>query len=187
MSPPRRKINPKAFSDSRWPYPGGQEQWPYPGGQEQPNPVPPPPQGYPTYSGQPDHPYPPPPQGYPSYPGQPDQHSGAGWGVDSEAPYGRDQVTGKPLSDKKAATAGLFQLFLGMFGAGRFYIGSKAIGGCQLGLTVLGIVLAQVTASSDNASGLVGLLLVGVIIWAIIDAVRIFNKSVNDGQGRKLR
>jgi hypothetical protein len=130
-------------------------QWSHPSAQQHPNPVPPPPQGYPTYPGQP--PYPPPPQGYPSYPGQPYPYPVAGRGVDPEAPYGRDPVTEKPLSDKKAATAGVLQLFFGIFGAGRFYIGSKAIGGCQLGLTIVGVVLAQVTASSDTASGLVGL------------------------------
>jgi hypothetical protein len=202
--PPQPSPNVAATTPEDEPesFPG--PQWSHPGGQEQPNPVPPPPQGYPTYSGQPDpyppppqgyprypgqpDPYPPPPQGYPRYPGQPDHpYPVAGSGVEPEAPYGRDPATGKPLSDKKAATAGVLQLFFGMFGAGRFYIGSKAIGGCQLGLTILGIVLAQVTASSDTASGLVGLLLVGVIIWAIIDAIRMFIKSVNDGQGRKLR
>ena len=67
----------------------------------------------------------------------------------------------------------MLQLFFGIFGAGRFYIGSKAIGACQLGLTIVGLVLAQVAASSDTASGLVGLLLIAT--------------SVTDGQGRKLR
>lgn len=103
------------------------------------------------------------------------------------APFGRDPVTGKPLSDKRAAVAGALQLFLGVFGAGRFYIGSKVIGGSQLGLTIAGLALAQVTTSSDTASGLVGLLLVGVIIWAVVDAVLMFTGSVTDGGGRKLR
>ena len=34
---------------------------------------------------------------------------------------------------QKAAIAGVLQLFFSILGAGRFYIGSKAIGGCQLG------------------------------------------------------
>jgi TM2 domain-containing membrane protein YozV len=142
--------------------------WSQPPSQERPNPVPPP------------------PQGYPSYPGQPYPYPVAGWGVDPEAPYGRDVATGKPLSDKKAAVAGVLQLLFGVFGAGRFYIGSKAIAGCQLGLTIVGVVLAQVTSSSDAASGLVGLLLLVVAIWAFIDAIRMFTRSVTDGQGRKL-
>lgn len=107
--------------------------------------------------------------------------------VDPDAPYGRDPVTGKPLSDKIGATAALLQLFLGIFGAGRFYIGSKVIGGCQLGLTILGVVLANLTASSQTASTLVGFLMVGVMVWAIIDAMRMFTRTVTDGQGRKLR
>lgn len=140
--------------------------WSQPPSQELPNPVPPP------------------PQEYPSYPGQPV----AGRGVDPEAPYGRDPVIGKPLSDKKAAIAGALQLFFGVFGAGRFYIGSKAIGGCQLGLTIVGFVLAQVApSSSDTVSALAGFLWLGVTIWAFIDAIRMFTRSVTDGQGRKLR
>jgi TM2 domain-containing membrane protein YozV len=142
-------------------------QWSQQAGQEHPTPVPPPPQG-------------------PSYPGQP-YPSGTGWDIDPEAPYGRDPITGKPLSDKKAATAGVLELFLGMFGAGRFYIGSKTIAGCQLGLTILGIVLAQFTTHSDNASGLVGLLVLGVIIWGVVDGIRMLKRSIPDGQGRKLR
>ena len=126
-------------------------------------------------------------KGYPSYPGQPYPDAVAGLGVDPEAPYGRDPVTEKPLSDKIAAIAGVLQLFLGVFGAGRFYIGSKAIGGCQLGLTILGFVLAPAASSSDTASELVGFLLMGVALWAFIDAIRMFSKSVTDGQGRKLR
>lgn len=121
-------------------------------------------------------------------------------GVDPEAPYGRDPVTGKPLSDKKAAIAGVLQLFLGMFGAGRFYIGSTVIGGCQLGLTIVIFVLFGVvgaaesaagsdtaTSSSDSLAGLVGLLWLGAIIWVVTDAIRMFIRNVADSQGRELR
>ncbi len=60
--------------------------------------------------------------------------------ADPSAPYGRDPLTGEPLSDKTAITAGLLQFFLGGLGVGRFYIGSTNIGAIQLGLTILGIV-----------------------------------------------
>jgi hypothetical protein len=121
----------------------------------------------------PEHPYP-----YPV----------ADSGVVPEAPYGSDPGIAKPLSDKNAVIAGVLQLFFGVFGAGRFYIGSMAIGACQLGLTIVGVVLAQVIPSSSDAdSELVGWLLIGVFLWAVVDAIRMFIGSVTDGQGRKLR
>ena len=95
--------------------------------------------------------------------------------VDPVAPYGRDPATGQPLSDKSVVIAGLLQLFLGMFGAGRFYIGSTRIAVVQAFITVLGFI--------PGAQFLIGV----VVIWAFIDAIRIFRGSVTDGYGRKLR
>lgn len=94
-------------------------------------------------------------------------------------PLGYDPVTGEPLSDKSKVSAGLLQLFLGGFGAGRFYIGSNTIGAIQLGLTVLGWLTL--------IFGVGLLILVGVGIWALIDAIVMFTGSVTDSQGRKLR
>jgi TM2 domain len=155
--------------DERESFPG--PQWSQPVGQEQPSPVLPP------------------PHEYSSYPGQPHPDPVADRGVQPQALYGGDPPTGKPLSDKKAVVAGVLQLFFGIFGVGRFYIGSKAIGGCQLGMTILGIVLAALDTSSEGSTlaGLGGFLWIGVFIWAIIDAIRMFTRSVTDGQGRKLR
>ncbi|PYE14255.1 TM2 domain-containing protein [Williamsia limnetica] len=56
----------------------------------------------------------------------------AGFTGDPGAPFGRDPYTGEPLSDKSKVVAGLLQLFLGGFGAGRFYIGSNGIAIGQL-------------------------------------------------------
>lgn len=127
-----------------------------------------------------------PPQWYPTYPGQPHPYPVAGQGVDPEVTHRCDSVKSKPLSEKKAATAGMLQLFFGMFGAGRFYIGSKAIGGSQLGLTIVSFIIAQYPSSFVVSSGLIGSLILGVFVWAIIDAIRMFTRSVTDGQGRKL-
>ncbi len=156
-----------------------------------------PPQGVPSYGGYPPQGppagYPPqgPPPGYPpqapppGYPGQPQpgyagqpQAYGA-YGADPSAPFGRDPLTGEPLSDKSAITAGLLQFFLGAFGVGRFYIGSTNIGAIQLGLTIVGILTSIL---------FVGLFLVaGVGIWALVDSVMMFTRSVPDKYGRKLR
>ncbi|MFZ0905018.1 MAG: TM2 domain-containing protein [Mycobacterium sp.] len=100
---------------------------------------------------------------------------------------GRDEATGEPLSDKKATTAAKLQVFLGLLGAGRFYIGSFKIGFRQLGLGIVGFVLAQVTAHADTASGFVGMLLFGGIVWGFGDAARMLRRTIPDGQGRKLR
>ncbi|MCV7065130.1 TM2 domain-containing protein [Mycolicibacterium farcinogenes] len=145
-------------------------------------PAPGPPAGYPPQG--PPQGYPPqaPPPGYPGQPqpgyaGQP-QAYGA-YGADPSAPFGRDPLTGEPLSDKSAITAGLLQFFLGAFGVGRFYIGSTNIGAIQLGLTIVGILTSIL---------FVGLFLVaGVGIWALVDSVMMFTRSVPDKYGRKLR
>ncbi|OCB60152.1 hypothetical protein A5722_02765 [Mycobacterium vulneris] len=155
-----------------------------------------PPQGVPAYGGYPPQGPPPgyppqalppgyPPQalppGYPPQappPGYPGQPYGA-YPADPSAPFGRDPYTGEPLSDKQAMTAGLLQFFLGAFGVGRFYIGYTNIGAIQLGLTILGILTSWL---------FVGVFIcLGVGIWALVDSVRMFTRSLPDQDGRKLR
>lgn len=110
------------------------------------------------------------PPAYPSYPGQP-----------SPQPV-------EPLSNKRAAVAGTLQLLFGIFGAGRFYIGSWRVGACQLGLTILAFVLAGVVPDTANtAVTLIGFVLIAVPIWAFVDAMCMFIGTVSDGKGRKLR
>ncbi|EJO88906.1 hypothetical protein MCOL_V211690 [Mycobacterium colombiense CECT 3035] len=118
----------------------------------------------------------PPPQAYPGnvgYPGYPGY-------VDPHAPYGRDPVTGLPLSDKSATTAGLLQLFLGLFGIGRFYIDSTQIAVAQLCLGLFGVLFSLFCFLGFPV-------LLGGIVWAIVDAILIFTGSVKDKDGRKLR
>ncbi len=139
------------------------------------NPQTPPPSGYPTQPGYP-HPYAHPVNPSYPYPGYPTP----GYGVDPQAPYGRDPVTGTPLSDKAAVAAGFLQLFFGFLGIGRFYIGSTTIGALQLGLGLFGFFFSLFC--------LIGLpLLLGVMVWTVIDAIMMFTGSVPDNYGRKLR
>ena len=130
----------------------------------QQNPQTPPPSGYP-----PPQPYP----GYPSYSGYPGY-------ADPQAPFGREPATGLPLSDKSATTAGLLQLFLGLFGIGRFYIDSTQIAVAQLCLGLFGVFFSLFCFLGFPV------LLAG-IIWGVVDAIMMFTGSVKDNYGRKLR
>ena len=87
--------------------------------------------------------------------------------IDPSAPYGRDPLTGLPLSDKSKVTAGLLQILLGGFGVGRFYLGYTTIGVLQL---VVSVVTCGIGA-----------------IWPLIDGIMILMGNVPDTQGRKLR
>lgn len=140
------------------------------------NPSDEPPWGWqpPGYGSQPNpHIPPPPPPGYPGYSGYPGY-------VDPQAPFGRDPATGLPLSDKSATTAGLLQLFLGLFGIGRFYIDSTQIAVAQLCVGLFGILFSLFCFLGFPV-------LLGGIVWAIVDAILMFTGSVKDNHGRKLR
>jgi len=124
---------------------------------------PPPPSGYPPPPPQPGAYYPPPQDPY-AYPPPPGVY------FDPAAPYGRDPITGEPLSDKSKVIAGLLQLIglFGLVGFGRIYLGQTSLGVIQL---VVGLLTCGIAA----------------IIWGIIDAILIFTGSVRDTAGRPLR
>ncbi|MDT5010965.1 MAG: hypothetical protein QOH57_2582 [Mycobacterium sp.] len=120
-------------------------------------------------------------------PGQPfpAPYGGSYGAFDPGAPYGRDPVSGEPLSDKDATVAGLLQLFFGMFGIGRIYLRSLPIGFIQMGLTLGGLVFVLITFGF----GIFFILPVwiGVAVWAFVDAIMMFAGAVRDGRGLKLR
>jgi hypothetical protein len=108
-------------------------------------------------------------QAYGQYgqPGQPGPGYGqygavAPYGVSAEAPYGIDPL-GRPYSDKSKIVAGILQLFLGYFGAGRWYTGHY------------GLAVAQLVTCG------------GCGIWALVDAILMLVGNVTDPQGRPLR
>jgi hypothetical protein len=100
-------------------------------------------------------------QGYPGYPGSP-YPTQYPWPYDPNAPYGR-APNGEPYSDKQKLVAGLLQIFLGGFGAGRWYLGDT------------GIALGQLFTCG------------GLGIWALIDGIMILTGNVRDKYGRPLR
>jgi TM2 domain-containing membrane protein YozV len=152
-------------------YPSGEPPWgwqPQRYGSPQYPQMPPPP-GYPAQPG-----YPPQFPGYPAYPGYP------GHAADPQAPFGRGPATGMPLSDKSAVTAGLLQLFLGVFGIGRFYLDSTQIAVAQLCLGLFGTLFTLFCFLGFPV-------LLGASVWAIVDAIMMFTGGVKDKYGRKLR
>jgi TM2 domain-containing membrane protein YozV len=109
--------------------------------------------------------YPPPsypPPGYGSYPAA----SAYAYGS-PDAPYGRHPITGEPFSDKQKVTAGVLQIFLGAFGAGRFYLNQPGMAIAQIAVTWL-------------TCGLGG-------IWPLIDGILMLTGNVRDKFGRPLR
>ncbi|HEX6873998.1 MAG TPA: TM2 domain-containing protein, partial [Micromonosporaceae bacterium] len=115
-----------------------------------------------SYSPQPEYPTQP---GYPPQPGYGAQPPTAGYGVAAYPAY--DPVTGLPYSDKSKVVAGVLQLVLGAFGAGRFYTG-------HIGMAIAQIAVTWLTC------GLGG-------IWPLIDGIIILVQGGTDAQGRPLR
>jgi TM2 domain-containing membrane protein YozV len=71
-------------------------------------------------------------------------------------------VTNLPYSDKSRVVAGVLQLFLGGFGAGRWYTGHT------------GLALAQLFTCG------------GLGIWALVDGIMMLTGKVTDPDGRPL-
>jgi TM2 domain-containing membrane protein YozV len=103
--------------------------------------------------------------------------------TDPSAPYGRDQLTGEPLSDKSKLMAGLLQLVPLLFGLplgiGRFYMGTTPIAIIQLVLGVAGMLLTII---------LIGIpIWIAAWIWVLIDGIMILAGRPRDGQGMLLK
>lgn len=118
-------------------------------------PVPPPAPGYQAYQPPPPGYAPPPAYAAPGYapPAYGPPQPGAPWGVDQ---------FGRPYSDKSKIVAGVLQLVLGAFGAGRWYTGHY------------GIAVAQLLTCG------------GLGVWALIDGILMLVGNVTDPMGRPL-
>ncbi|MCS0604729.1 TM2 domain-containing protein [Streptomyces sp. LP11] len=80
-----------------------------------------------------------------------------------QSPYGVDPQ-GRPYSDKSKIVAGILQIFLGSFGAGRFYVGST------------GVAIAQLLTCG------------GLGVWALIDGILFLTSNDRtDKHGNVLR
>lgn len=97
----------------------------------------------------------------------------------TDAPFGRHPKTGEPLSDKYKWLAAFLQLFLGVIGAGRFYIGDARTGFISIGALIVSI-LATVYLGAWFLFLVLGL-------WCLADFMMILSGHVTDSDGRKLR
>lgn len=86
---------------------------------------------------------------------------------DPNAPYGYDPKTGLPYSHKSKLVAGLLQILLGSFGAGRFYTG-------HIGMAIGMIAVSWLTCGLGA-------------IWPLIDGILILVNGGTDVDGRALR
>jgi TM2 domain-containing membrane protein YozV len=98
-------------------------------------------------------------------PGMPGMMGGAM--ASPNAPYGIEPMTGLPYSDKQKMVAGLLQIFLGSFGAGRFYTG-------HMGIAIAQIAVTWLTCGAGA-------------LWPLIDGIMMLTGKVTDAQGRPLR
>lgn len=104
----------------------------------------------------------------PSSYGPPPGYGPQGYGTDLSAPFGRNPYTGEAYSDKSKVTAGVLQIVLGAFGAGRFYVGDPGTAVAQIAVTWL-------------TCGIGG-------IWPLVDGILMLTGSkTRDPQGRPLR
>jgi TM2 domain-containing membrane protein YozV len=76
-----------------------------------------------------------------------------------------------PERHKSKLIAGLLAIFLGQFGIHWYYLGNNKLGLIQLILFIVGIPLCFILIEFP--------ILIGVRIWAFVDAIRIFTGSIN--------
>lgn len=93
--------------------------------------------------------------------------------------------------DKIILPAFLLAFFFGVFGAHRFYVGKIRTGLLQLGAllawipTIVAIVYTGERGEPELALFL-GFLVVGCIVWAVVDWIVLLCKAFTDGQGQRI-
>ncbi len=102
----------------------------------------------------------------------------AHFGWNPVAPFGYHPTLGLPYSDKQKVIAGILQIFLGKFGAGRFYTGHTQMAVAQLITCMLGVWVFSWFTCGLSAF---------VLFWPIIDGIVLMATDSTDMQGRPLR
>jgi hypothetical protein len=116
--------------------------------------------------------------------------------VDPLAPYGRDPVTGNPLSSKSKLAAGVLQfLWGGPFGAGNLYLGDTqrallhiaAFWGSFLVVAFGGFIGAFVSIFGFMIMFLGAVMGGGSVLFAWFETFLIFTDKMFDKEGRQLK
>jgi TM2 domain-containing membrane protein YozV len=103
-----------------------------------------------------------PPVPYPQQPTYPQPYP-----LGQLAPVAYDPMTGLPYSDKSKVVAGILQLVLGGFGAGRFYTG-------HIGMAIGQIAVTWLTCGLGS-------------VWPVVDGIILLVQGGTDAEGRVLR
>ena len=80
-----------------------------------------------------------------------------------------------PFVPRSRVAAGLLGIFLGCFGAHRFYLGYNGIGAIQLGLTLAGFLVPPVLCCMPL-----------VALWGFVEGIFCLLGWIHDAQGRPL-
>jgi hypothetical protein len=102
------------------------------------------------------------------------------------APAETHPLTGEPLSDRSSLTAGLLQVFLGAFGAGRLYTGHVAIALLQLMSGWFLFAFTMCAGAGLETESVWALFWVG-LAWPVIDGIVFLGYGGKDSKGRRLR
>jgi hypothetical protein len=102
------------------------------------------------------------------------------------APGETHPLTGEPLSDRSSLTAGLLQVFLGAFGAGRLYTGHVAIALLQLMSGWFLFAFTMCAGAGLGTESVWALFWVG-LAWPVIDGIVFLGYGGKDSKGRRLR
>lgn len=119
------------------------------------------------------------------YPGLPASAPPAGY-TSAGVPGETHPVTGEPMSDRSSLTAGLLQIFLGIFGAGRLYTGHVAIALLQLTSGWLLFAFTMCAGIGLESASVWALFWVG-LAWPVIDGIVMLGFGGKDSKGRRLR
>lgn len=86
-------------------------------------------------------------------------------------------------------TAFLLHFFLGLFGAGNFYLQNTGFAVGQLVMFIVNACCCKMTITSKNNDGTTtqttstGILSIGIFIWWLVDCIRIGTGELGDGNG----
>lgn len=97
-----------------------------------------------------------------------------------------DPQTGEPLSDRNSLTAGLLQIFLGAFGAGRLYTGHVALALLQMATGFFLVMFTMCAGLGFGEDSIMAMMWVAVA-WPVIDGIVFLGWGGRDGKGHKLR